>query len=207
MCFFCCCDQSLKSTCNIGQAVRSVYSTLHTKWADTLEWSVFNASVHSTPNLVCIWRHGDHTVFGVQCTLLVVLWYKDASRRDEVRTLMHSAFFQQESRHIAADTLPTALPHPTSQQLPPSEPHTFPEPEDTTGKARVRKPATSPPSTSQPSATQPSTSSSQSAASSSFHAVSRTTEWRRQKAEGATSVRKVPCCRVCGRPVAPSDHT
>ena len=25
--------------------------------------------MHSTPNLVCVWRHGDHTVFGVQCTL------------------------------------------------------------------------------------------------------------------------------------------
>ena len=166
-----------------------------------LRYNTIRARLHNSQALL---EGTDLTLFTLNEKTLV-LWYKNASRRDEVRTLMRGASLQHESRHIAADTLPTALPRPTSQQLPPSEPHVFPQPEDTTGKARVRNPGTSPSSTAQPSAPQPSTS--QSAASDSVHAMSRTTEWRRRKAEGATSARKVPCCRVCGKPVASSGHT
>lgn len=155
------------------------------------------------------------TLFNINATTLVK-WYKNTSRRDEVKMLMQgilppSADLTSQQPLLPAGTLPPG-PLPA-----PMESHEFEEPEDTTGQARVRGTQSNPPLL--PTTVVPTP-------------ANQTADWcHREKAAAAsgsgsssssstvaptrpllptsttTKQRKVYSCRICGKPMASPGHT
>ena len=146
----------------------------------------------------------------------LVKWYKNTTRRDEVKMLMQgilppSADLTSQQPLLPARTLPPG-PLPA-----PMESHEFEEPEDTTGQARVRGTQSNPPLL--PTTVVPTP-------------ANQTADWcHREKAAAAsgsgsssssstvaptrpllptsttTKQRKVYSCRICGKPMASPGHT
>ena len=63
-----------------------------TRAADYVECALHTQNgVHNTPNTVCIWRHAEHTVCGVLCTLAIflqcIMIYPDKHFLDSFREL------------------------------------------------------------------------------------------------------------------------
>uniref|UniRef100_A0A8C4R2N2 Uncharacterized protein n=1 Tax=Eptatretus burgeri TaxID=7764 RepID=A0A8C4R2N2_EPTBU len=146
-------------------------------------------------------------------------WYKDHTRRGEIKMLMQG--LSLPGRRTAKEPLPPAkeLPSDPSQ---PAVPLTFEEPTDTTGQAarRVRRslsvsePAATPPPVDPPTPSDPTEESPaqppvqpmviQPVAS---KPASRTTDWRHRKKTGERKERKVYTCRVCNKPITSPGHT
>ncbi|PIK44872.1 hypothetical protein BSL78_18257 [Apostichopus japonicus] len=133
-------------------------------------------------------------------------WFKEKTRRDEVTMLLQGRQLPP-SRVPAEQPLPPAKEGP-SRPVSPLIPFQFPEPEDRTGLANVRRKNV------------PSTSGSSTAAEAPGVAppakVSRTTEWRKRKAQAlaqtlAPGTAKLPrkeySCRVCGKGMSSTGHT
>ena len=145
----------------------------------------------------------------------LVRWYKDITRRNEIKFLMQGLSLPRPSLTTDSDSLPPAKVLPTRPHLSPINPHSFPEAEDTTGQARVRG-STSTPSLLGPSdepiaiplsTTGPSTSTSTSpCVSGPPPPVSRTTEWRHKKTGCGQAARSYKC-KVCKQPMTTEGHT
>ena len=69
----------------------------------------------------------------------LVRWYKNTTRRDEIKQLMQGLSTPLATMSTASETLPPPVKHPSTPLSCPPEPHSFSEPEDTTGQVRVRK--------------------------------------------------------------------
>ena len=157
----------------------------------------------------------------------LVQWFKNSTRISEIRNLMQG-IPSSLPPPCASEPLPLPKDRPSLPPPPPEEPHTFTEPEDTTGQAqgRRRRPVTatllSQPSTSaaallSEAATSASTTSADAdpgflggeVTVKSESVVSGTTEWRHRKKNlpPPGKPRKVYSCRMCSRPMSSEGHT
>ena len=174
------------------------------------------------------------TFFNINETTLVK-WYKNDVRRDEIRMLMQG-LPPSQPQLCADDDLPPAKQLPSSPAPPPVKPHSFPEAEDTSGQAEVRRktksssrpspissqhlPPAPPglsahqfPPPSQPEVSIPHTKHEISASApgpSGTAPSSCTTAWRHKKErDGGKQVktRKIYTCKVCSQPMTTEGHT
>ena len=158
----------------------------------------------------------DLALFPINETTLI-RWWKNATRINEIKLLLQGRSFPGSQLSYASESLPSAQSRPCSPPPPPDDPLTFPEPEDTSGQARVRQSNPAPstvqdtsstqdPSSKTSSAPGPSSSTpgpssstpcpSSSAPGQASHVpvqtpatplVSRTTEWRHRKQAAAAA--------------------
>jgi hypothetical protein len=162
----------------------------------------------------------------------IKLWYKNATRRNEITTLL-------QGLQLPTPDLTASSSLPAAAELPVSAPpvaadvhrHVMADNEDRRGQATVRGHSTAPPAASTSSASAvslppaiagPSTASDDhqlpvDEPSQPVTAVSRTTAWRKRKKEveqcrqqeieAPAVARKVYTCRVCNKPMSSPGHT
>ena len=164
------------------------------------------------------------------------MWYKNITRRDEIKLLMHGLSIPSH-RVCSATPLPTAQLRPTSPPPLPVQPLLYLEVEDTVGEANVRgKP---PPILVPPALPITTTVTSSTVTVTAImptelvvpSSVSRTTQWRQQKKastssattaatvcttattsttasnSGRAQTRKQYSCRICGKAASSPDHS
>lgn len=125
-------------------------------------------------------------------------WFKNKTRIDEIRNLMQGLSLPSIPV-CSTSSLPPAKVLQPAPPPPPLHPYTFEEPDDTSGTAVVQHSSSSSALTS--------------AAPVYTHTVqppvSRTTKWRRKKAEKQRQKkqRKVYTCRICRQPMTTAGHT
>ena len=150
--------------------------------------------------------------------ITLVQWYKNTTQRVEIKQLMQGLSNTHIHNVNCLQDSFSPVKRPSTPPSCPLEPHSFPEPEDTTGQARVRK-TSFPPSLSASAKSSASTDLPSSPTLSQLTIpseigptpepiVSRTTQWRRRKS-GQTSEtsRKVYTCRMCRKPMSTEGHT
>ena len=156
----------------------------------------------------------------------LVRWFKNSTRISEIRSLMQG-IPSSLPPPCASEPLPLPKNQPSLPPPPPDEPHTFTEPEDTTGQAQGRRrrpvmatllsmPSTSAAALSSEAATSASTTFANAnprflgeVTVKSETVVSRTAEWRHRKKNMPPpgKPRKVYTCRTCSRPMSSEGHT
>ena len=182
----------------------------------TSRWKLILADYHGIRarllNSSALLKDTDLVLFHINETTLT-RWYKDTVRMEEIRTLLQGFQIPAQPPAKANEPLPAARVRPSSPPNLVIEPFSFPDPVDTTGQARVRNRTS--PLTSAPVLPSSTSSSLPTAVPETLTQVktSRTTDWRKRKAEAEgrapvnNEARKVYTCRVCKKPMSSEGHT
>ena len=110
-------------------------STYTSRWKLVLsEYNSVRARIQNSQRLL----EGTNLMLYTINQTTLVRWYKDITRRNEIKFLMQGLSLPRPSLTTDSDSLPPAKVLPTRPHLSPINPHSFPEAEDTTGQARVR---------------------------------------------------------------------
>ena len=151
----------------------------------------------------------------------LVRWHKNSSRRDEIRLLMQGLSPPRPKFTTDPKSLPPVKTLESGPGPSPLNPHSFPEPEDATGRARLNKRKDTAGTPVGSTAAGPSglslgdghsslSSAGVSSGADSSSPTSRTTAWRRkrEREEGQRPrERKKYTCRICGKPMTSPGHT
>ena len=182
----------------------------------TSRWKLILAEYHGIRarllNSSTILNQTNLVLFHINETTLT-RWFKDTARMEEIKTLLQGLQIPAPPPNEASEPLPAARVRPSSPPNVVVEQFSFTDPVDTTGQAKVRNRTSSP-------LPAPASSSSSSVPVTTAEAepttqlkISRTTEWRKRKAEAegrtpaSREVRKVYTCRVCNNPMTSGGHT